>query len=1343
MPVEIGGIILNRIHKISTLENADFASHRLPGLDGDIVQNMGRHSVRLCIEGIYYGDEAQDNLETLRDLYKAREPVDFLAEIIGQAYFSQVVLERFEVRQAAQEPNQFSYLLDIKEYVPPPEPESGLDLPGLDDAIGLDALDFMGALELPDLLSLPELTNPTEPLGTVLDGVGSTLDSLMGPATDLNGLFGGGGDGKAVRAPGEGSLSVDVSVALDENQVLAFIEEQLGHLTGAGEVLKNLFDNPPGEIGDIGDFLGDLSLPEDGLSGVLENGFGAIGELIPSDVSDLTGNLTLGIGDFFVNLNTNLTTKISQIFEAYKAIKELIEFDFSIEIETTDGSDTSRAVRDPDSPFLDAIARLEELKDFLDILPNPMTVANLLAFMDRGLSQIERDAIPIRYLPILDELRDKLQTVVAWHDMTPVQLETHLAETIQKLADNIETHFKTNASDAITAHANTLLGEIQAVGLSSNITNVKQLLTDLKTAVEIGDLSTSQANINALQTNKDQLETLLQNIEEQVQDGQDDALVFRVSDYHNRMESELLQLLSDLCPPSDLPILAHVINPVGALDESALDEVKEAIKGTLGKVTGFIEQFNLSGISDTLSDVVGGATGAVDELRNMMLQATVELTLILDQVENAIDGLNVEGLVQDLENALKNFIQTIQNGVDVVFGPVRNVLQNTLSTIDGFIKQFNPAQFIEQLQAIIQNLTDLLTNPQLLNTIDELRNILNSINGELGQFSFKPVTNIVVDAIGLVEEALNLALKIPMPDSLKEDFKNALKQLPKEIETDGIVIELGNIIDQGPKPVLEEIRDKPAELVALLEGFSPGEYIGQYLTEPYQEFLGQMEQYKPSSLLEPLQEKLDELKTEISETIDPVKLMEPLNEPYQQLLGLFDQFDPQELVAPLQEAMSEGIQTITESLPLDEANEVFDEVAEINNKIAMVVQMGITIRDLLQDIQSRVSGLEDAETQARNFGQLIADKIDQLSDINQISSSLSALEAAIDLTKVSNLTTPVSNTVNNVISVLETLAPQQNLVELISAHRTFPMAALSALPDSPEKTALVNLLNAFDPLDEVYSIPLQKLENWKTALQDAQGEMLPNFSDWDQLYHGANSPLNDLKMAGTTLAQVKTLLATTVEQQLTGVIAPLFKLVEIVQGLANTLLEELTDLIDELQSQLAELVKIGDSFELLRISINQLVETLNNFDITFIADEIQDIFDALKSKVEAIDPAKLAAILKTTFDDLLATLDLNELFGVDVLDAQYQGLVDYLKNNDPTKVLADAAQEEYNKIVDFIKLFDFSIPINTFLEIIAKLRLELQTELDRTEVAYADMIAVIPSEFSASIGIEVSATVEV
>jgi DNA circularisation protein N-terminus len=182
MPIELAKIQLNRVHRIETLEQASLVHHRIPGLEGNMIQNLGRDSVWLQIEGIFYGNKAHEQLETLRKAYKQREPVDFLADVVGQAYFSQVLLERFEVAQVAQSPEQFSYRLTLAEYVPPKK-SAAANQAAVNQAVKVQAKKLMDVASLPEALSMgsiPELTNPAAPLNTAVGEVATALDGVQG-----------------------------------------------------------------------------------------------------------------------------------------------------------------------------------------------------------------------------------------------------------------------------------------------------------------------------------------------------------------------------------------------------------------------------------------------------------------------------------------------------------------------------------------------------------------------------------------------------------------------------------------------------------------------------------------------------------------------------------------------------------------------------------------------------------------------------------------------------------------------------------------------------------------------------------------------------------------------------------------------------------------------------------------------------------------------------------------------------------------------------------------------------------------------------------------------------------
>ena len=192
MPIQIADLTLNRVHRITTLEQAAFVHHRVPGAGGDVLQDLGRRSVRLRIEGICFGASATKELEQLRGLYTAREPVDFIADVIGQTYVSRVALDRLEVSESAEDPHQFTWTLTVSEYVEPPaRGEAALE--AVEASVKMDAAALLDVATLPDALalgSLPEITNPFVPLNDALTPVAEASQALHESMAGLKILLG-------------------------------------------------------------------------------------------------------------------------------------------------------------------------------------------------------------------------------------------------------------------------------------------------------------------------------------------------------------------------------------------------------------------------------------------------------------------------------------------------------------------------------------------------------------------------------------------------------------------------------------------------------------------------------------------------------------------------------------------------------------------------------------------------------------------------------------------------------------------------------------------------------------------------------------------------------------------------------------------------------------------------------------------------------------------------------------------------------------------------------------------------------------------------------------------------
>jgi hypothetical protein len=185
----LGDVELRTIQRIATVEQRAWSSttcrawpQRLPG--------PGRTATRVHIDGVLFGADARTELEKLRT--KVRRPiVSFAADITTATEIVDVLIEDLQVVEVAGRPNTFSYALVLRESPPPPppaDPLGGLNTDILGDAQGLfdQAVGVMDALN--QLGSVPDFGDPTVPLSSMLDSVGtitSGLPAVLGPLGDL------------------------------------------------------------------------------------------------------------------------------------------------------------------------------------------------------------------------------------------------------------------------------------------------------------------------------------------------------------------------------------------------------------------------------------------------------------------------------------------------------------------------------------------------------------------------------------------------------------------------------------------------------------------------------------------------------------------------------------------------------------------------------------------------------------------------------------------------------------------------------------------------------------------------------------------------------------------------------------------------------------------------------------------------------------------------------------------------------------------------------------------------------------------------------------------------------
>ena len=185
----LGEFELPGLEYIESFERRALVQHRVPGLDGDYLQDLGSEANRILLAGTRAGDDDRETFLTkVRELFQTGQPTTFTADINTATDLTDVVIEDLQVAEVAGSPDTFRYLLVVRKYTPPPEPpQDGL----LDGGILDDALGALGAMDVLDsLVDIPDIADPSEPLSGALDGVKSATAGLADVAAPLSQIFG-------------------------------------------------------------------------------------------------------------------------------------------------------------------------------------------------------------------------------------------------------------------------------------------------------------------------------------------------------------------------------------------------------------------------------------------------------------------------------------------------------------------------------------------------------------------------------------------------------------------------------------------------------------------------------------------------------------------------------------------------------------------------------------------------------------------------------------------------------------------------------------------------------------------------------------------------------------------------------------------------------------------------------------------------------------------------------------------------------------------------------------------------------------------------------------------------
>jgi len=111
--------VLNSVFNLNVSEKREVVEHRIPGMEGGVLQDMGRSPVRIDFDGLVYGKDAKEVLKELRARFKAGKPMPFTSDLTAVTDITQVIIENLDIFDVSGSPQNYKYRIKLREYIPP------------------------------------------------------------------------------------------------------------------------------------------------------------------------------------------------------------------------------------------------------------------------------------------------------------------------------------------------------------------------------------------------------------------------------------------------------------------------------------------------------------------------------------------------------------------------------------------------------------------------------------------------------------------------------------------------------------------------------------------------------------------------------------------------------------------------------------------------------------------------------------------------------------------------------------------------------------------------------------------------------------------------------------------------------------------------------------------------------------------------------------------------------------------------------------------------------------------------------------------------------------------------